>query len=221
MSLAAGCIDRYVHNLGSLWIEGADPIYRVLPNIPPQRATAAKSARLGDEYEQTWQPAAPTPSWKLAGPCCFHVHAPGAMQEPYHQDMIEQGLEDNVFKVYGYVAWGCDVDPDGALYVAVDRDHEPTGNNYTLPPGKCPIPTCERRKTGVIMRVVFADYHSLPSDAIIGQEFYTKGEHLSRPSGLTFTPDGDMLVASMDGCVSKFGGPRAEARQSSSGCFTA
>ena len=220
MSLTAGCIDRFVHNLGSLWIEGADPIYAFC-----QTATARDCceiyARLGDEYDKEWQPAAPTPSWKRAGPCCFHVHAPGAMQEPYHQAAIEQGLQDNVFKVYGYVAWGCDVGPDGALYVAVDRDHEPTGDNYTLPPGKCPIPTCERRKTGVIMRVEFAGRlnHSLPSDAIIGQEFYTKGEHLSRPSGLTFTPDGDMLVASMDGCVSKFGGPRSPRRGEFLGVF--
>ncbi|ACO63357.1 predicted protein [Micromonas commoda] len=218
MSLAAGWIDRYVHNLGSLWMEGTDPIYAFC-----QTATARHCceiyARLGEVYEQTWRPNAPTPSWKLAGPCCFHRHAPGAMQEPYHQDMIEQGLEDNVFKVYGYVAWGCDVGPDGALYVAVDRDHQPTGNNYTLPPGKCPIPTCERRKTGVIMRVVFADYRSVSSQAIIGQEFYTKGEHLARPSGLTFTPDGDMLVASMDGCVSKFGGPRSPRRGEFLGVF--
>ena len=220
MSLTAGCIDRFVHNLGSLWIEGADPIYAFC-----QTATARDCceiyARLGDEYNKEWQPAAPTPSWKRAGPCCFHVHAPGAMQEPYHQAAIEQGLQDNVFKVYGYVAWGCDVGPDGALYVAVDRDHEPTGDNYTLPPGKCPIPTCERRKTGVIMRVEFAGQlnHSLPSDAIIGQEFYTKGEHLSRPSGLTFTPDGDMLVASMDGCVSKFGGLRSPKRGEYLGVF--
>ena len=37
---------------------------------------------------------------------------------------------------------------------------------------------------------------------------------------MTFTPDGDMLVASMDGCVSKFGGPRARSAASISGCST-
>ena len=36
---------------------------------------------------------------------------------------------------------------------------------------------------------------------------------------MTFTPDGDMLVASMDGCVSKFGGPRSPRRGEFLGVF--
>ena len=58
-----------------------------------------------------------------------------------------------------------------------------------------------------------------PPDAMITQEFYTKGEHLARPSGLTFNADGDMLVASMDGCVSKFGGPGSARRGEYLGVF--
>ena len=58
-----------------------------------------------------------------------------------------------------------------------------------------------------------------PPDAMITQEFYTKGEHLARPSGLTFNADGDMLVASMDGCVSKFGGPQSARRGEYLGVF--
>ena len=117
--------------------------------------------------------------------------------------------------------------PDGALYVAVDREHhlqEGAQGNYTTPPGPCAEPGCSRRKTGVIMRVQFAGPDAgtdttVPPDAMITQEFYTKGEHLSRPSGLTFTPDGDMLVASMDGCVSKFGGLRSPKRGEYLGVF--
>ena len=112
MYLAARCIDRFVHNLGTLWIAGTDPIYG-LPN--------KKSARLLEniyvlpvQYARRWRPNAPIPRWKLEGPCCFHVHATGAMQEPNYHHMIEQGLLDHVFKAYGYVAWGCDVGPDGA-----------------------------------------------------------------------------------------------------------
>ena len=52
MSLAAGWIDRFVHNLGAdLWMEGADPIYAFC-----QTATARDCseiyARLGDEYDK-------------------------------------------------------------------------------------------------------------------------------------------------------------------------
>ena len=220
MYLAARCIDRFVHNLGTLWIEGTDPIYAFC-QTKKARDCSEIYVRLGDEYEEEWRPNAPIPRWKLEGPCCFHEHATGAMQEPNYHHMIEQGLQDHVFKAYGYVAWGCDVGPDGALYVAVDRDYPPPAvDNYTLPPGRCAFHNCERRKTGVIMRVQFADPdHSLPSDSIVDQEFYTKGEHLSRPSGLTFTPDGDMLVASMDGCVSKFGGPWSPRRGEFLGVF--
>lgn len=216
MSLAAGWKDRFVDNLHSLWQE--DPIYAFCQSAAT-RDCSEIYARLGDEYDEEWSPDAPTPSWKRAGPCCFHEHATGAMHEPNHLEFLANGAIATL-KNYGYVAWGCDVGPDGALYVAVDRDHQPKEDNYTLPPGKCPIPWCERRKTGVIMRVQFAspDRSALPG-AIIDQEFYTKGEHLSRPSGLTFTPDGDMLVASMDGCVSKFGGPRSPKRGEYLGVF--
>ena len=102
-----------------------------------------------------------------------------------------------VFNSHRYVAWGCDVGPDGALYVAVDRDYHPEEGsqaNYTTPPGPCAEPGCSRRKTGVIMRVQFAGAGAgtdtaAPPDAMITQEFYTKGEHLARPSGLTFNAD--------------------------------
>ena len=229
MSLAGapwvgGWIDNFVRKLNSYWQE--DQIYAFCQSAAT-RDCSEIYARLGDEYDEEWHPDAPTPRWKRAGPCCFHEHATGAMHEPNHQELFANGAAATL-KNYGYVAWGCDVGPDGALYVAVDRDHQPREDNYTLPPGKCQFPGCERRKTGVIMRVQFASPtlrptlrqpHSALQGAIIDQEFYTKGEHLSRPSGLTFTPDGDMLVASMDGCVSKFGGPRSPRRGEFLGVF--
>ena len=77
MYLAARCIDRFVHNLGSLWIEGTDPIYAFC-QTEKARDCSEIYVRLGDEYEEEWRPNAPIPRWKLEGPCCFHVHATGA-----------------------------------------------------------------------------------------------------------------------------------------------
>ena len=223
-SLAVRWIDRFRDNLSTMW-SGADPIYAFC-----QSATALGKggysevyARLGDEYDEIWDQYHPPPAWKQRGPCWCHEHLMGAMHEEHY--MNNPPTHD--IEAYRYVAWGCDVGPDGALYVAVDREYhlqEGAEGNYTTPPGPCAEPGCSRRKTGVIMRVQFAGAGAgtdaaAPPDAMITQEFYTKGEHLARPSGLTFNSDGDMLVASMDGCVSKFGGPGSARRGEYLGVF--
>jgi len=223
-SLAVRWIDRFRGNLMSMWT-GADPIYAFC-----QSATAAGKggysevyARLGDEYDEVWDQRHPPPAWKQSGPCWCHEHLMGAMHEEHFMNNPPTHDPPN----YRYVAWGCDVGPDGALYVAVDREYhlqEGAQGNYTTPPGPCAEPGCSRRKTGVIMRVQFAGAGAgtdtaAPPDAMMTQEFYTKGEHLARPSGLTFNADGDMLVASMDGCVSKFGGPQSARRGEYLGVF--
>ena len=223
-SLAVRWIERFRGNLMSMWT-GADPIYAFC-----QSATAAGKggysevyARLGDEYDEIWDQRHPPPAWKQRGPCWCHEHLMGAMHEEHFMNNPPTHDPPN----YRYVAWGCDVGPDGALYVAVDREYhlqEGAQGNYTTPPGPCAEPGCSRRKTGVIMRVQFAGANAgtdtaAPPDAMMTQEFYTKGEHLARPSGLTFNADGDMLVASMDGCVSKFGGPRSARRGEYLGVF--
>ena len=169
-------------------------------------------------------------AWKNLGPCCFNVHRGGVRYDPTFD-------EEQDWREYEYVAWGADVGPDGALYVAVDRgyhsveglDHVHDGN-YTTPPPPCAYPGCGVAKTGVIMRVVFAEGGIPavePERPIIAQEFFAgssafsrdESERIARPSGVCFTPDGDMLVASMDGRVTKWGGPLGARRGRFLGVF--
>jgi hypothetical protein len=215
------CVDGFCNEAKAS--DGRRRIYAALGHRYDRRirATHWEEEILVDPADQTW---------KNLGPCCFNVHSEGVQFDPTFD-------EEQDWSEYEYVAWGADVGPDGALYVAVDRAYRHIeglphlhDGNYTTPPPPCAYPGCGVAKTGVIMRVVFAEGGASaaePERPIITQEFFAgssamsrdESERIARPSGVCFTPDGDMLVASMDGRVTKWGGPLGARRGRFLGVF--
>ena len=106
------------------------------------------------------------------------------------------------------VVWGAALGPDGALYVAADRDHDPGTGNYATPPDDCAACAREGRsgRLGAVFRASW-NYAEL-NDASLSTSTWKDELATRRPSGIAFATDADgftvALVASMDRRVSAF-----------------
>ena len=106
------------------------------------------------------------------------------------------------------VVWGAALGPDGALYVAADRDHDPGTGNYATPPDDCAACAREGRsgRLGAVFRASW-NYAEV-NDASLSTSTWKDELATRRPSGIAFATDADgftvALVASMDRRVSAF-----------------
>ena len=131
------------------------------------------------------------------------------------------------------VVWGAALGPDGALYVAADRDHDPPNGNYATPPAACDA--CVNEGSSGHCGTVFRASWGFQGEGIREDESQTTWTPLARrdalstrrPSGIAFVPafvpgaregkknaggsDAEtdetrtsLLVASMDRAVSAF-----------------
>ena len=131
------------------------------------------------------------------------------------------------------VVWGAALGPDGALYVAADRDHDPPNGNYATPPTACDA--CVNEGSSGHCGTVFRASWGFQGEGIREDESQTTWTPLARrdalstrrPSGIAFVPafvpgaregkknaggsDAEtdetrtsLLVASMDRAVSAF-----------------
>ena len=131
------------------------------------------------------------------------------------------------------VVWGAALGPDGALYVAADRDHDPPNGNYATPPTACDA--CVNKGSSGHCGTVFRASWGFQGEGIREDESQTTWTPLARrdalstrrPSGIAFVPafvpgaregkknaggsDAEtdetrtsLLVASMDRAVSAF-----------------
>ena len=131
------------------------------------------------------------------------------------------------------VVWGAALGPDGALYVAADRDHDPPNGNYATPPAACDA--CVNEGSSGHCGTVFRASWGFQGEGIRKDESQTTWTPLARrdalstrrPSGIAFVPASvpgaregkknaggsdaetdetrtSLLVASMDRAVSAF-----------------
>lgn len=134
------------------------------------------------------------------------------------------------------VVWGAALGPDGALYVAADRDHDPPEGNYASPPAACAA--CVREGSSGHCGTVFRASWGFPSEDTLKETWtpLARRDALStrRPSGIAFVPafvpgadetqtqtQTSLLVASMDRAVSAFAFVSESSRDEREGRLTA
>ncbi len=183
-----------------------------------------KRARLDGLLERT----ASSDAWKDAD---FVTPAWG-QQVPCYMDRTYGHEYYNGHETPG-VVWGAALGPDGALYVAADRDHDPPHGNYATPPTACDA--CVNEGSSGHCGTVFRASWGFQGEGIREDESQTTWTPLARrdalstrrPSGIAFVPafvpgaregkknaggsDAEtdetrtsLLVASMDRAVSAF-----------------
>jgi hypothetical protein len=183
-----------------------------------------KRARLDGLLERT----ASSDAWKDAD---FVTPAWG-QQVPCYMDRTYGHEYYNGHETPG-VVWGAALGPDGALYVAADRDHDPPNGNYATPPTACAA--CVNEGSSGHCGTVFRASWGFQGEGIRKDESQTTWTPLARrdalstrrPSGIAFVPafvpgaregkknaggsDAEtdetrtsLLVASMDRAVSAF-----------------
>ena len=183
-----------------------------------------KRARLDGLLERT----ASSDAWKDAD---FVTPAWG-QQVPCYMDRAYGHEYYNGHETPG-VVWGAALGPDGALYVAADRDHDPPNGNYATPPAACDA--CVNEGSSGHCGTVFRASWGFQGEGIREDESQTTWTPLARrdalstrrPSGIAFVPafvpgaregkknaggsDAEtdetrtsLLVASMDRAVSAF-----------------
>jgi hypothetical protein len=92
------------------------------------------------------------------------------------------------------VVWGAALGPDGALYVAADRDHDPPNGNYATPPAACDA--CVNEGSSGHCGTVFRASWGFQGEGIREDESQTTWTPLARrdalstrrPSGIAFVP---------------------------------
>ena len=176
-----------------------------------------------------WRPGGiPNRSWRDAD---FVTPAWG-QQVPCYMDRTYGHEYYNGHETPG-VVWGAALGPDGALYVAADRDHDPPNGNYATPPAACDA--CVNEGSSGHCGTVFRASWGFQGEGIREDESQTTWTPLARrdalstrrPSGIAFVPafvpgaregkknaggsDAEtdetrtsLLVASMDRAVSAF-----------------
>ncbi|GAB4817703.1 hypothetical protein N2152v2_004749 [Parachlorella kessleri] len=122
-------------------------------------------------------------AWASTGWITSHKRAAGGWSDP---ERLALGAR--------LVPWGMRLGPDGALYVAVNPSYFQEGSYGDEP---------RARGVGTVMRVPLTETGLFASRA---RTFVNPG-HLSRPSGLCFDSQGDLLVTHMGAQVLKFAGP--------------
>ena len=169
------------------------------------------------------------------GPHADAVTPAWGQQVPCYMDRT-YGHEHYVGHETPGVVWGAALGPDGALYVAADRDHDPPEGNYASPPAACAA--CVREGSSGHCGTVFRASWGFPSQDTLNETWtpLARRDALStrRPSGIAFVPafvpgadetqtqtQTSLLVASMDRAVSAFAFVSESSRDEREGRLTA